>query len=300
MIGRNGMSKKKRWFGYTFYCILATAGFLYLRFPSDVIKDYVMSTANRPNIPVALSVNRVTPWPTLGLKVEDAEVSLKDTPAHTLFKAESLIVRPEVWSFIKGSQKYCFTCRAYEGHAKGCVQFRKRDMTPPFHAEMELNDVQIGGHAYLEELAGRKIQGRLTGNLSYSGTTDNLISGDGGATLRLVDGAIELLLPLLELDSIAFNQIVIDAVLKKGMITIARCELSGPQLKGNLSGDINVRDRLERSSLELRGELEPFAAFFAGAEGSSGAMTILRKRLKRGTLSFIIRGTLREPEFRFI
>jgi len=294
------MSKKKKWFSYIFYCLMVTAGFLYLRFPSDVIKDYLVSTANKPNIPVVLSIDRLTPWPTLGLKVEDAEVSLRDTPAHTLFKADSLIMRPEIWSFIKGSEKYCFTCRAYGGHARGCVQFRKKDMTPPFHAEMELKDVQIGDHEYLEELAGRRIQGRLTGNLYYSGKTDNLVNGDGGANLRLVDGAIELVLPLLELDSIAFNQIVIDAVLKKRMITIARCELSGPQMKGNLSGDIGVRDQVEKSSLDLRGELEPFAALFTSAEGSSGAMNILKKRLKRGTLNFIIRGTLREPKIRFI
>ena len=278
---------------------MVTAGFLYLRFPSDVIKDYLISAAHRTNIPVALSMNRVTPWPFFGLKMEDAEVSLKDTPAHTLLKADSLIVRPEIWSFIKGSQKYCFTCRAYGGHAKGCVQLRKRDMMPPFHAEMELKDVQIGDHAYLKELAGRRIQGRLTGNLSYSGETDSLISGDGGANLRLVDGAIELLLPFLELDSIAFNQVVIDAVLKKRMITITRCELSGPQLKGNLSGNISVMNQVEKSFLSLRGELEPFAAFFTGAEGSSGAMNILKKRLKRGTLGFIIRGTLREPKIQF-
>jgi type II secretion system protein N len=294
------MSGKKKWLGYIFYCLMVTAGFLYLRFPSDVIKDYVMSTANRPNIPVALSMNRVLPWPTLGLKIEDAELSLKDTPAHTLFTTDSLIVRPEIWSFIKGSQKYCFTCWAYGGQARGWVQFSHRDTRAPFHAEMELKDVQIGGHAYLEELAGRRIHGRLTGTLSYSGKTNNLVSGDGGANLRLVDGAIELLLPLLELDSIAFNQIVIDAVLKKRMITITRCELSGPQLKGNLSGDITVRDQVERSPLNLRGELEPFAELFTSAGGSSGIVNILKKRLKRGTLSFLIRGTLREPKIRFI
>jgi type II secretion system protein N len=294
------MSKKRKWFGYICYVLLVTACFLYLRFPSDVIKEYVVRTAHKTNIPVALSMNRVTPWPTLGLKVEDAKVSLKNTPAHTLFKADSLIVRPEIWSFIKGSEKYCFTCQAYGGHARGFVEFRQGHVTSPFRAEMELKDVRIGGHEYLEKLAGRRIQGRLTGNLYYSGKTDDLGSGDGGANLRLVDGAFELLLPLLELDSIAFNQIVIDAVLKKRMITITHCELSGPQLKGNLSGDISVRDQVEKSALDLRGELEPFAALFTSAEGSSGAMNILKKRLKRGMLSFIISGTLREPKIRFI
>jgi len=294
------MAHKTKWFGYIFYCLMVTAGFLYLRFPSDLIKDYAISAVNNSNMPVALSINRVAPWPTLGLKVEDAEVSFKDAPAHTLFKADSLIVRPEIWSFIKGSEKYCFTCRAYGGHARGCVQFRREDMTHPFHAEMELKEVRIGAYEYLEKLAGRRIRGRLTGNLYYSGKTDNLVSGDGGANFRLVDGAIELLLPLLKLDSIAFNEIVIDAVLKKRRIAIDRCELTGPQLKGNLSGDINVMGQVETSSLDLRGELEPFAALFTGAEGSSGAMNILKNRLKRGTLSFVIRGTLREPKIRFI
>ncbi len=294
------MSKKKKWFGYIFYCLIVTAGFLYLRFPSDVIKGYLSDAVNRPDIPVVLSIDRITPWPTFGLKVDDAEISVKNSPAHTLFKAEGLIVRPEIWSFVKGSGRYCFTCRAYGGHVRGCVQFRQHSMTSPFHAEMELKDVQIGGNKYLEELAGRRIQGNLTGTIYYSGQTENLMSGDGGANLRLLDGAIELLLPLLGLDSIAFNEIVIDMVLKKRMISIARCELSGTQLKGKLSGGISLRKQVERSSLNLRGELEPFAAFFTSAGGTSSAMNILKKRLKRGALSFVIRGTLREPKVRFL
>jgi len=294
------MSKKKKWFGYIFYCLIVTVGFLYLRFPSDVIKDYLRSAANKPNIPVVISIERVKPWPALGLKVEDAEISLKNTPSHKLFKADSLTVRPEIWSFVKGSGRYCFTCRAYGGQVKGCVEFRQNSMTPPFHAEMELKDVQIAGYEYLEELAGRRIQGNLSGTIYYSGQTKNLISGDGGANLRLLDGAIELLLPILQLDSIAFNEIVIDMVLKKRMINIARCDLSGPQLKGRLSGDISLRNQVERSSLDLRGELEPFAAFFTSAEGTSSTMNILKRRLKGGALSFVIRGTLREPKVRFI
>ena len=294
------MSKKKKWFGYVFYCFMVTAGFLYLRFPSDAIKDYLRNTVNKQNIPIVLSIEQVTPWPTLGLKVDDAEISLKDTSAPKLFKAESLIVRPEIWSFVKGSGRYCFQCKAYGGDIKGCVQFRQSAMTPPFYAEMKLKDVQIGGNKYLEELAGRRIQGNLSGTVFYSGQTNDPMSGDGGANLRLLDGAIEVLLPLLGLDSISFNEIVIDMVLKKRMITIARCDLRGNQLKGKISGDISLSKQIERSSLDLRGELEPFATFFTSAEGGSSTMNILKNRLKRGALSFVVRGTLREPKVRFI
>jgi type II secretion system protein N len=294
------MSRKKKWFGYIIYCVIVTVGFLYLRFPSDAVKGYLKSAANKPDTPVLLSIDQVKPWPPFGLKLYQAEISLKNTPAHKLFKADSLIVRPDIWSFVRGSRRYCFTCRAYGGDVRGRVQFRQNSITPLFHAELELNNVQIGGYEYLEEQAGRRIQGSLTGTIYYSGQTKNLMSGDGGANLRLLDGTIELLFPLLGLDSIAFNEIVIDMVLKKRMISIARFDLSGPQLKGKLSGDISLRKQAARSSLNLRGELEPFAAFFTSAEGTSSAMNILKKRLKRGVLSFVIRGTLREPKVRFI
>lgn len=294
------MSKKKKWFGYILYCLIITAGFLYLRFPSDVIKDYLRNTVNKPNIPIVLSIDGVKPWPTFGLKVDEAEISLKDASSPKLFKAESLIVRPEIWSFVKGSRRYCFQCQAYGGDIKGCVQFRQNAMTLPFHTEIEVKGMQVGGYEYLEDLAGRRIQGNLSGTLHYNGQRKNLMSGDGGANLRLFDGAIEILLPLLGLDSIAFNEIVIDMVLRKRMINIARCELSGDQLKGKLSGKIRLRKQLTRSALDLKGELEPFAAFFSSAEGTSGAMNILKKRLKRGALNFVIRGTLSEPKVRFI
>ncbi len=294
------MSRKKKWFGYLFYCLIITTGFLYLRFPSDVIRDYLRNAVNKPNIPVVLSIDRVKPWPTFGLKVDEAEISLKDASAPGLFKAESLIVRPEIWSFVKGSRRYCFQCQAYGGDIKGCVQFRQNAMTLPFHTEIEVKDIQVGGYEYLEDLVGRRIQGNLSGTIHYSGQGKNLMSGDGGANLRLSDGAIELLLPLLGLDSVAFNEIVIDMVLKKRMINIARFDLSGDQLKGKLSGKISLRKQVERSSLDLKGELEPFAAFFSSAEGTSSTMNILKKRLKGGALSFVIRGTLREPKVRFI
>jgi type II secretion system protein N len=294
------MSRKKKWFGYILYCLIITTGFLYLRFPSDVIKGYVRDAVNKPNIPIVLSIDRVKPWPTLGLKVEEAEISLKDASAPQLFKAESLIVRPEIWSFVKGSRRYRFQCQAYGGSIKGCVQFRQNAMKLPFHTEIEVKDMQVGGHEYLEDLVGRRIQGNLSGTIHYSGQSNNLMSGDGGANLRLFDGAIELLLPLLGLDSIAFNEIEIDMVLKKRMINIDRFDLTGDQLKGKLSGKVSLKKQIERSSLDLRGELEPFAAFFTSAEGTSSAMNIIKKRLKRGALDFVIRGTLREPKVRFI
>jgi len=294
------MSRKKRWFGYIVYCLIITAGFLYLLFPSEVIKEYLIHTANAQNSPVVVSINRLTPWPTLGLKLDKAEISLENHSAHKLFQADSLIVRPKIWSFMQGNGRYCFTCRAYGGQLQGCMQFDQKDMDFPFQGEIEVHDVQIGAHTYVEELAGRRIQGNLAGTLSYRGSTNNLLAGNGKANLKLLDGSIELLFPILELDSLTFNEIAVDMALRNRVITITRCELTSSQLNGNLSGDIRLRKQIERSSINLRGELKPFASFFTGTEGGSMAMDYLKKKLKRGVLHFVIRGTLRKPKINFI
>jgi len=294
------MSRKKRWFGYIVYCLIITAGFLYLLFPSEVIKQYLTHAANAQHSPVAVSINRIRPWPTLGLKLDDAEISLENHSAHKLFQADSLIVRPKIWSFMKGNGRYWFTCRAYGGELQGSMQFHQKDTNSPLQAEMELHDIQIGAHAYLEELAGRRIQGNLAGTLSYSGSTNNLFAGNGKANLKLLDGSVELLFPILELDSLTFNEIAVGIVLKNRMINITRCKLNSSQLEGKLSGNIRLRKQIERSSINLRGELKPFASFFTGTEGRSMAMDYLKKKLKRGVLHFVIRGTLRKPKINFI
>jgi type II secretion system protein N len=297
MVEERFMSRKTKWFGYIVFCVIITVCFLYLLFPSEAVKDYVISAANAQNIPVVVSVDRIRPWPALGLKVDGAEISLKKTPAHTLFQTDSLILRPEIWSLVKGSGRYSFTCQAYGGEVKGWLQFRHK---PPFQTEMEVHDIRIGGHTYLEELAGRRIEGNLSGTLYFTGQPNNLLGGNGKANLRLLDGAIELLLPLLELDSIAFDEISVDMMLRKSVVTIARCELSSSQLEGSLSGDIRLRKQIERSAINLKGEIKPFASFFTSTEGRSGTMNLLKKRLTSGALRFVIRGTLREPKIRFI
>ena len=293
------ISKNKKWFGYIIYCILVTVGLLYYRFPSDALRDYIQVRANNLNTPLFLSITRIRPWPPFGLRLGQTEISLKDKPNIRLFSADSLLVRAEVWSFLKGKGKYCFECLAYGGDLKGCIYFKKNSTTAPFDAKIELKNIRIGNYEHLEYLIGRHVDGILRGTVYYSGQDKNLINGAGEANLTLLDGRVELLLPILTLGSIEFNEVKIDMVLKKQKLNLARFELKGPRLKSTLSGTIGLKKEFAKSTLELKGTIEPFASFFKNAEGASGTMNLFKKRLRKGTLTFIIHGTLGEPKIRF-
>ena len=293
------LSKNKKWLGYIFYCAILAVGLLYYRFPSDALRDYMQIRANNLNTPLVLSIDRIKPWPPIGLRLGKAEISFKEKPAKKIFRADNLVVRPKAWSFLKGKGKYCFECLAYGGDIKGCVLFEKYDMAAPFNTEIELKDIRIGNYEYLRDLLGRHVDGILNGTISYNGQQKDLMNGVGEANLRLLDGRVELSLPLLSLGSIDFNEVKIDMDLKKRKINLTRLELEGPQLKGTLSGTISLKKNFPKSTLNLKGRIEPFASFFKNVEGLSDAVRLFKKRLRRGTLGFIIHGTIGEPKIKF-
>jgi len=293
------ISKNKKWFGYAIYCIIVAVGLLYYRFPSDALRDYVQIRANNLHTPFFLSVDKLRPWPPFGLKLGQTEISFKDRPDIKLFRTDSLLVRPEAWSFLKGKGKYCFECLAYGGDVEGCIHFKDNSISAPFNTEIELNNIRIGNYKYLKHPIGRHVDGILRGTISYSGQSRNLMDGDGEANLTLQDGRVELLLPILTLGSVEFNEVKIQMVLNKRKINLARFELKGPQLKGTLSGTIGLKERFAKSTLELKGRIEPFASFFRSAEGMSSTMRFFKQRLRKGALTFIIHGTLGEPKIRF-
>jgi type II secretion system protein N len=296
---RQFISKNKKWFGYIFYCIIITGGLLYYRFPSDALRDHLQIRANNLDNSVTLSIDWIKPWLPFGLKLGQTEISLKDKSSIKLFRADSLFVKPDVWSFFKGKSKYCFDCLAYGGDVRGCVYLKKNSMEAPFDTEIELKNIQIGNYEHLKDLIGWQVDGILYGTIFYRGQHKNLMDGTGEANLKLLDGKVELLVPILGLESIEFHEIKSDMVLKKQVINLKRFELTGPLLKSTLSGTIRLKKEFMKSTLNLKGTIEPFASFFKSMGGVSNIVRFFKQRLKKGTLSFIIHGNIGDPKIRF-
>ncbi|MBW1714718.1 MAG: type II secretion system protein GspN [Deltaproteobacteria bacterium] len=294
------MSKHRKWVGYTIYCIFLTAGFLYLFFPSDAVRHYLQVKARNLDPPLMVSVDRIKPWPVCSLKFEHTEISFLDKPDRKLFRANRLLLSPAARSFIRGDHRWCFRCVAYGGRIKGCTNFNNNDRASPFKAEIEFDTIRIGTYEHLKELIGRYVDGTLTGTISYSGQRKRLLSGAGEANLKIVSGRIQLLSPVLTLESIEYNEIAINMALKRGTINLTRLQLEGPLLKATLSGSIRLREKLVKSSLDLKGTIEPFAAFFEKAEGSQSTLKYFRKMLRKGAFPFRIHGTLAQPKISFI
>jgi type II secretion system protein N len=293
------MSNSKKWLGYLLFALILTVALLYYRFPSDALRDYLRATADRSNPPLVLSVARIEPRFPVGLKFAETEVALKDVPDKVILRVDSLLLKPQLWSFLRGKFEYCFQCMAYKGDLTGCVYFKKDHRRRLIDTEIELRNIRIEENAYLSHLIRRHVEGTLGGTVSYRGYYDLLMDGSGEANLRLSQGMVKLLQPLLTVESIEFNEMEIEMALEKQEIKVTRLELKGQQLHGTLSGTIKLKQEFAESNLHLRGTVEPFAEFFKSTPGTLDTVKLFKQRLKRGTLSFVIHGTLGKPSFEF-
>ena len=293
------MSNYKKWLGYLLFALILTVALLYYRFPSDALRDYLQSMAYSANPPLALSVDSLELSLPIGLKLVETQVALKDMPDTIILSADSLLVRPQVWSLFRGKPVYRFHCVAYRGDLVGSVYVEKDGTRDFIDTKIDLRNIHVADHAYLSQLIGRHVEGTLDGTVSYKGQRNPLVDGSGQANLRLSQGRVELLEPFITLESIDFNEMQIEVGLEKQQINLSRLELKGQQLHGTLSGTITLRQELAKSRLDLKGTIEPFAGLFKGPAGTGDTVQFFKQRFKGGAFPVVIQGTVGEPKIKF-
>jgi len=292
--------KKGKWIGYLLYCVLLTAALLYYRFPSESIADYLESVVAKANPRIILSLESLRPGFPLSVDLIDAKISLKKAPRKPLLRVKNVSLRPEAWAFLHGTPVYHFDAYVYAGNIKGDVRFENQELIAPFTTTMKLKDLHIGRHPYLSPLIGRDVSGILGGDIVYTGQYTNLIEGVGEAILSISEGRVKLLQPILGLESLQFDRLSMKITLQNKKMALSDVGLEGRAVKGQLSGIIILNNDIPASRLDLRGTLEPLGGLFGNLKGDSNSLKFLRKSLKSLKRSFVIRGTFRDPEFKFI
>ncbi|MCJ7593475.1 MAG: type II secretion system protein GspN [Desulfobacterales bacterium] len=294
------MGKHKKGIGYFLYGLLLTLGLLYYRFPSDAFRDYLQASAAKVDPGVVLSMDRVSPSYRLGLRFLGTQISHKKILKGALFKAERLVIRPGIWSLLRGKGELLFEGLAYSGLIKGSAEFEERSIKAPFKLSIQLKDMRIDDYENLRGLIGRHVKGGVSGVIAYSGRSGALMDGAGEAQLTLSNGRVELLQPILNLQAVDFREVGVKMVLKNQRIELTQAELKGPNMQGTLSGVVILNKEFSKSSLDLKGTMEPLGDFYKSLAGNLGETKFFKQRLKGGKISFIIQGALAQPQIRFI
>jgi len=290
--------KTRKWIGYALYVVLLTPVLMFYQFPSEALRDYIQATAHSKNPNLLVTFKKVSLGFPLSLKFTGAECLIQGDPAETVFKTKETVVRPKIWSLFGKNPEFSFTCQAYDGTIAGLINIRKNSRETMFNSSFKFDNIHIEDGSPLPAFIKDYVTGVLKGALQYSGGDLFNPDGTGEASLTLSKGSVKLTKPVMDIKAIDFKEVLIKADLKDQNLNISDIDFKGDGLVGQASGAVNLKNPINKSRLDLKVTIEPTAAFIQKLTNGNDAVLLLKQSSKKGKVSFTLKGTIEEPDFR--
>jgi len=282
------MSNTRKWLPYFLFIIGVTAFFIYYLFPSDKIKTYIMVHFNKAYPGINIALDHVKPTFPPGLRLYNVNFYHTHDP---LFRMEQIKISPGLLSLFGSKINFSFKGSAYTGILEGKGEFTKN--TPEVMIDGTLSGIRIKEISAIKDFIGRNISGVLDGNFTYRNKKE---SGNNlKAQLIISNGQLELVTPLLQLESLAFKKITAELAMKNMNLNIKKCIINGDQMDGSISGSVTLKNPPGQSYLKLSGTIKPHPLFLEKLGNDLQANLLPKKIFGKNGVHIRIYGTLDTP-----
>lgn len=289
------MKRSKKIFLYTFYTLMALLLFIYMRFPSQTMRDLIVAKVEMAEPELQITAEGAYPVFPPGLKLEPFALAYGDIP---IIRMAHLKVVPGLISMFRRNKEMDFNGPVASGSLKGNARIELDERRPKINVVMNLARVPVEELSLLGMWPEYKLAGEMNTHILYDS-----LKGAGGTTSVNADitpAKIVLSEPLMGIEELEFSQVVAEMTVTPRMLQIARCELSGNQIEGKITGSIIFRQPIQNSRITLSCTLKPQPAFvaehrddmiggFFGTETAQRRGVILRISGTVGNPSYVVR-----------
>lgn len=274
-----------------FVCIVALV-FLYFRFPSDLLRQYIETRVSRTNPDISLSIEEVKLVFPPGLRLTTVDIRHRD---YALVRVDDAKLAPKLWSLMGKGKAVNFNITTSEGTAEGVLVLGFSEEVPRLAVEADLAGIQLNQVAALRAVPDYIISGILDGRIDFTSKDGKI--GSGQANLGITNCKIEPLNPVFNIERIDFRRIDTDLAMTPKRVQIKKFDAKGRQLDGKVTGSVYLRTPYNNSRLNLSGIVRPHAEFTARLKKSVPIALLGGKDLNRQGLPFKISGTMANPGF---
>lgn len=281
------------------YIIVVIVLFIYYLFPSDAVKRYVAVEFNKLHPDFNISINSIKLAFPPGLRLYNVKIYNVN---NLLFEAEQITITPVLLSLFSAKPAFSFKGKAYDGFLEGDGTLIKKTGTKnpnikdmngrKIAVKTKLYGINIKNISAIQRLVEREITGILDGLFSFNSSES---TGTLMADINISDCEIELLLPLFNLESIAFTDIKTKAVINNRKIQINECVINGKQADGRISGSVNLKNPLGQSVLNLTGNIKPHRLLIENLQNIFPVKSLMKTG--EDSLSVRLYGTIEQPGF---
>ena len=286
------MNKGRKWLLLGIYIIAAAVVFTYFLFPSEVVRDYIAYKVSEADPALTVAIESVKPSFPPGVKLQTVRLMHSGI---RLADAQHLTIRPVYTTLLGSGKTYRFKGQLYDGTLEGEIRLNQNADNNQMRIDARMNGIEVAQAKIIQELSGRKISGILTGALDVTRKSRAL---EANARLELVDGKLELLVPVFTYKSVVLKSVEADLTMTNDRLAILRCEIKGQPDDGSVNGSVDFRTPVGKSVLNLEGTVKPHPVFLALLRKSLPASMLPEAGTKDG-IGIAFSGTLEAPEFAF-
>jgi type II secretion system protein N len=285
------MKTRTRIFLYALYAIAALALFLYLRFPSDLMKEILFSRLKQAQPQTRLATEVIRPTIPLGIKMEPLSISYADIP---LLRMDEFLVFPHILSLIGHNPRYGFKGLMGDGELHGEADTTAMPNGSQTQVTLSLSQVPLEFLELLSQYPNFKPDGKMDARINFDSAK---AGGSADINLEISPAHIVLDPPLMGIESLEFTKISAQMNVTPRLLQIRSCDAGGDQLEGKITGSIIFRNPVGESRIALSMTLKPQPAFISDHKNDMiGGLLASGNAQLRG-LVFRISGTLNKPNY---
>jgi type II secretion system protein N len=280
--------------GYLCYALALFALFAYLKFPSQQVRAFVLTTLSHHGLE-RIHIGAVEPLLPAGLTFSEVSVArdVNGQPVE-LMRLPELQVQLQTLRPFANMVRIGFEGGFYGGTLLGALEWESNGKGPNLGIRVDLQDIRPAAHplaAKLEKAIGDgKLAGSMTLQLSGGGWQD----GNGRLTIQGDSGNIGgLAIAGVQFPSLSYEQLTGELILQQRSVVVREFQIHGRDWQVDVQGKVSLNEPLPQSLIDLT--LRVHASDALEQQLGFVGKLLKQRRDRRGFAALKISGTLEHP-----
>lgn len=282
--------------GYVLYGGFALAFFVYLMFPYDGLRQWLMEQGSQRA--VRLDIARVRPAFPPGLALDRVRLMTpQSNQAEEVFGFQSLRIWPYWRSLLSGDREVYFRGTSYTGRISGDIRYVDAKDSAGWEGRAQFVDLDVARYPLLQQLQAADrltVRGRLSGDVvAQMNTRGELVQSNLAFLMQPAILTPGQAAPLPLRRELPCETLQGDVAMTALQWQIDALTCQGADLYIDVRGSVRPRRPVPQTMLNLRLELRSVEAF---KQELDMLRSLVRQRPSAdGSLKFGLRGALAEP-----
>lgn len=284
-----------RFLMYLLYGVLLTAVLLYVRFPREKFKQFSENRFEKFLPGTVCKIDRVVYRFPLSAVMKQVTIVTAVENNQSGLVIDEFVVTARPPRFMS---RFDLDGDLLAGNFAAKLNLDR--LNDGFHLnDIHLRGLEVGKIVESLGIVDREMSGLVEYSGNYQAANENPLDGSGKGAVKVVDGSIGLLQPILGLSAIDFESVAMGVSQERGSINFTDGKVLGKEVAADFTGKVRVESPLMNSALLLSGQLEPQEQFLKNNPREQQVVQRLLKRYNMNVLPFKVGGTVNRPLFRF-